>query len=50
MLNTKITSLSTNLFTRLLLPFSSYAVKEVRGDYLYVIEDKEKQLEYMREV
>lgn len=50
MLNTKITALTYSLFTRLLLPFSSYAVKEVRGDYLYVIEDKQQQLEYMREV
>lgn len=40
MLNTKILSLTSCLFARVVLPFSSYAVKEVRGDYLYVVEDK----------
>jgi hypothetical protein len=25
-------------------------VKEVRGDYLYVVEDRDKQLDYMREI
>jgi len=28
--------------------FSSLAVKEVRGDFMYVFEDKQKELQYMR--
>jgi hypothetical protein len=29
---------------------SAYGVKEVRGDYMYVLEDRLKELQYMREV
>jgi hypothetical protein len=29
---------------------SSFAVRELRGDYMYVLEDRNQDLQYMREV
>lgn len=29
---------------------SAYGIKEIRGDYMYVLDDRLKELEYMREV
>lgn len=38
------------LWQRVFAGFSHYAVKEVRGDYVYVLEDSQQELQYMREV
>lgn len=38
------------LWQTVFVGFSQYTVKEVRGDFVYVLEDNHQELQYMREV